>query len=103
LKVAPLPEHFNPDVHCLRCGAFNIPDNLVCGNCGANLPLVFGADGKPRILMDDVVRYSTMAGKPHGGGFLSDPATRGENVRWVLRFLVILGAIVFAIWVLSRR
>jgi hypothetical protein len=103
VKVLPLPEHFNPDLKCLRCGAYNIPDNVICGECGANLPVIFGPDGKPRIVTDDAARFSTITGKPHGGGFLSDPVTRGEGVRWMLRLFIVLAAIVAALWILSRR
>ena len=103
MKVLPLPVNFNPDLKCLCCGSFNIPDNHICGKCGANLPVIYGSDGKARMILDDATRYSTMMGKPHGGGFLSNPGVRGEGVRWMLRFGIVLAAIVGALWILSRR
>ncbi len=36
----------NLDVKCLRCGAMNIPENKICGRCGASLPLVYDEEGK---------------------------------------------------------
>lgn len=103
MKVAPLPEHLNADVKCLRCGAFNIPDNVVCGACGANLPLVYGPDGKPRQVLDDGFRYSTMVGRPRGGGFLADPRGRAARGMWLLRFVILLMVLLAAVWILSRK
>ncbi len=31
---------------CLRCGEGNLPDNMVCGYCGASLPLVYDRQGR---------------------------------------------------------
>jgi hypothetical protein len=101
VKVVPLPKNFNPDVRCGRCGAYNIPDNTICGRCGASLPLVYGEDGKPRIVTDDAARFSTLVGKSGRGGSLSDPL-RGEGVRWLMRFGVILAALAAAFWIMSR-
>ena len=42
------PEAAHPktaDIECLKCGAFNIPENHVCGRCGANLPIVYDEEG----------------------------------------------------------
>ena len=46
--VVPKPtrEPKNYDLKCLDCGAFNIPENLVCGACGASLPVVYDKNGK---------------------------------------------------------
>jgi len=39
------PKRTNADIECLRCGARNILENLICGRCGANLPLVYNDEG----------------------------------------------------------
>lgn len=42
----PAANRKNLDTECLRCGAFNIPENHICGRCGASLPLVYDEEGK---------------------------------------------------------
>ncbi len=31
---------------CLRCGKGNLPDNIICGYCGASLPLIYNRQGR---------------------------------------------------------
>jgi hypothetical protein len=95
MKVQPMPEHLNADLKCLQCGAMNIQENRVCGRCGANLPLVYDAEGKPCNILDDSRRYSTMTGESR--------RLRGDSVRWLGRFGVILFALFIAYWILTRR
>jgi hypothetical protein len=82
----------NLDVKCLRCGVMNIPENRICGACGANLPVIYDE-----------------AGKPFTGGalfkqYLPPPKNRtgipaGVNrTRWILRGLIVL----LALWVAYR-
>ncbi len=40
------------DIQCLRCRSWNIPDNHICGNCGASLPVLYDEEGHPRFSME---------------------------------------------------
>lgn len=87
----------NADVKCLRCEAMNIPENKVCGRCGANLPLVYDEEGNVFQLKDQ--RDSFSAGRSGSGGVRFSPAA----VQWVLRFSVILFALLVALWIMRHR
>ena len=87
----------NLDVKCLRCGAFNIPENQICGKCGANLPLLYTSEGKVLLRGEDydlkaVVRKQMKARGPHP-----------EKVRWLLRFGVIFAALIVALFIMSHH
>src|SRR5580698_7887585 len=86
----------NNDVECLRCGAMNLPENKICGRCGANLPLIYDEEGnvfQPRDLA------SPSSGKPGFRGARFSPS----NARWVLRFSIILFAFLLALWIMHHR
>ncbi len=57
-EVTPENNRKNLDIKCLKCGAFNILENHICGRCGANLPLVFDSEGNISSLKDEPVRLS---------------------------------------------
>jgi hypothetical protein len=86
------------DVKCLKCGAFNIPDNHVCGRCGASLPIVYDHEG-------NVFNWRADS---HPREFLNQ-ATRSRNrlspssLAWFLRILLILSAFVAAYFIMRRR
>ncbi len=87
----------NNDVECLRCGAMNIPDNKICGRCGANLPLVYDEEGNVFQLKDRL--ETRISGKPGFRGARFSP----NNARWVLRFCVILFALLLALLIMHHR
>ena len=93
-----VPHPLTSDVKCLRCGAFNIPDNKICGRCGASLPLVYDEEGNVSSWerQERVQRLLRQGRQP---GFRVSP----DATRWFLRALVILGALLVAWWILHRR
>ena len=54
------------DLTCLRCGAGNIPENHVCGRCGASLPVVYDEEGK-------VFNWRDHPSRPGRGGSWGKP------------------------------
>ncbi|HUO57154.1 MAG TPA: hypothetical protein VMV05_03160 [bacterium] len=96
--VEPLiPNHpKNTDVECLRCGAMNIPENHICGKCGASLPLVYDEEGKVFSWRDNA----------HFAELLSQGPQRKMSpmaIGWLLRLGLILFAILMALVILTRR
>lgn len=89
------PKNF--DVQCLRCNAINIPENKICGRCGASLPLLYDEEGKVFDWKEDAY-YKAVYLKKSGSQRFST-----ERVRWILRAGVILFAIVAAIFIIHRR
>ncbi len=87
----------NLDVKCLRCGAMNIPENKVCGRCGASLPLVYDEEGK----VFDWKRDSYLRDVRQRQA--RDPSKRPEQVRWLLRFLILLAAFLVALYIMRHR
>ena len=85
------------DVKCLRCGAMNLPENHICGRCGANLPLVYDEEGKVTDWKRDPYYQSVF--KKQGGAPPLDP----QKVRWFLRIGVILFAVFAALCILRHR
>jgi hypothetical protein len=86
------------DVKCLRCGAMNIPDNKICGRCGANLPLVYDEDGSIVRLQENSFRVLRSDKRSP-----TSSANSVNRTRWMLRFFVVLFALLIAAWVLSRK
>ena len=85
------------DIECLRCGAFNLPENRVCGRCGASLPVVYDPEG--RIFnwreaqgFDELMGVET---RRHKG--LSP-----VQVGWLLRGAALLAALLAAFFILRR-
>ncbi len=94
-RYAP-PEHRrNYDVDCLRCGVRNIPENKVCGHCGASLPLVYDSEGKVFDPRDLSQRWEAVQKG-------SRPRMSPQATGWILRMGVILFAILMAIWIMHR-
>ena len=85
------------DVKCLRCGAMNIPENHICGRCGANLPMVFGEDGGVVDWKKDPY-YKAVFKKPGQG-----PALDPDRMKWFLRIGTILLAVFVAQCILRHR
>lgn len=86
----------NLDVKCLRCGAMNIPENHICGHCGASLPLVYDEEGKVFDWEKDSYLANAMIKK------VRNPARRPGQVGWFLRVLILLAAFFFA-WFIMRH
>lgn len=86
----------NLDVKCLRCGAMNIPENHICGRCGASLPLVYDEEGKVFDWEKDSYLGRMVKKK------VRNPIQRPDQVRWFLRIVILLAAFVFA-WFIMRH
>lgn len=93
---APSPEVAKTtDLECLRCGVKNVPENRVCGRCGASLPTVYDREGRPRRPLEDrrrrevraLARLRRRVG-PWGG-------------KAALRAVVVLAALLAAAWILK--
>ena len=84
------------DIRCLRCDAMNVPENHICGRCGANLPLVYDEEGQ----VVDRRREEHLKQ-------LLEPAIRRrmnpQTTAWFLRIGVILFALFVAFWIMRRR
>ena len=90
------PQPKSLDVKWLECGAFNIPENHVCGRCGASLPLVYDEEGK----------VFSWGGDVRSRQLLSQGAHRRlspSSVRSLMRLGVILFALLVALWILSHK
>lgn len=85
------------DVECLRCGAMNIPENKICGRCGASLPLVYDEEGKVFDWKKDPY-YQAVFKK---GGMGKGPAV--DRVRWLLRAGILLVALLIAFYILRHH
>jgi hypothetical protein len=70
----------------------NIPENRICGACGANLPLIYDEAGKPFVGSDLYEQYWP---SPKKGLELHSGVNR---TRWILRGLILL----LALWVAFR-
>jgi len=86
------PHLKNLDVKCLRCGAMNIPENRICGACGANLPVIFDESGKA-FTGGDLFKQYLPPEKNKAG------TSAGVNrTRWILRALILF----LGLWVVYR-
>lgn len=84
----------NLDVKCLRCGAYNIAENHICGRCGASLPLVYDEDGRVFSLRQRAMERALIARKA---------PSKVSTVQWLVRFGVILFALYIAYMILHRH
>jgi hypothetical protein len=73
----------------------NIPENKICGRCGANLPLVYDEEG-------NVFQLKDPKPLPGRSGFVGSRFSP-NNARWVLRFCVILFALLLALLIMHHR
>ncbi|SRR5579871_876859 len=87
----------NLDIKCLRCGAMNIPENHICGRCGASLPLVYDEEGKVFQWEKDSYLKVMLQRKA------KDPSERTNQVRWLMRFGVLLAAFLAAFYILRHH
>lgn len=74
----------------------NIPDNKICGRCGANLPLVFDEEGHMVRLEENSFRTIRTNKR------IPLPNTVNRT-RWMLRFFVVLFALLVAAWILGHK
>jgi hypothetical protein len=85
------------DVKCLACGVYNIPENRICGACGASLPLIYDKDGKVFRWETDSPYWEAIHPSKKKG-----LVTPGASA-WILRVSVLLLAILFALWLMYRN
>ena len=87
----------NYDAKCLRCGVMNIPENRICGSCGASLPLNYDRDGNFMMGPHDPDLSLRLK---HGPG----PRTISPGrVSWFLRFGIIFFAVAVAYVLMHRK
>ena len=84
----------NLDVLCLRCGAYNIAENRVCGRCGASLPLVYDEDGKVLSLRQHAMEREILVRRA---------SKKVSSVQWFFRFGLILFALYIAYMILRHH
>ncbi|HXL73535.1 MAG TPA: hypothetical protein VN963_07930 [bacterium] len=87
------PRRKNTDVKCLKCGAFNIHENRICGRCGANLPVIYDETGQV-FRWEEAQGYEALVKKPEPKG----SRTSVNKTRWILRALILIGALLFALY-----
>jgi hypothetical protein len=92
------PRRRNADVQCLKCGAFNIVDNRICGRCGASLPVVYDEKGQV-FRWEEAQGYEALVKKPEPKGFR--PSV--DKTRWILRAAVLITALLFAFYLMNRH
>jgi len=93
-ELPPLaPDHpRNSDVKCLRCDAFNLPENHVCGRCGASLPMVYDEEGKIFNWRSD----------PYFKALVDLPAQRRKKTEKVGKVTIAFGVTLFLVFILSQ-
>jgi ribosomal protein L40E len=96
-ETSPAPRAKNLDIECLRCGARNIPENKICGRCGANLPLVYDELGKIVDWKQDPY-YKAIFKEGGKGG-----APQIDRIRWLLRMGILMGAVLIALYILRHH
>ena len=98
-NVVPLDpkRHVSKDIECLRCGTYNLPDNKICGKCGASLPIVYDESGKVFNWAEAQGYEEVMKIKSKG------PVARPGRARGIMRVLIVLFAILFALLVLKAK
>ncbi|MGH7739610.1 MAG: hypothetical protein ACREL1_05635 [bacterium] len=90
------PRRKNLDVECLRCGAYNLAENKICGQCGANLPLVYDEDGNVARLSVGLI--------PASRGRASTPYRISPwKTAWLLRAGVLLFALAVAGFIIFQE
>jgi hypothetical protein len=86
------------DIKCLSCGAYNIPENLICGACGANLPLIYDREGKVFNWESDSPYWDALQKKKKKSMFGGVPSSA-----IILRVVAVLVLVLFALWLMSRH
>ncbi len=94
--IPPRPK--NRDIKCLKCGVFNIPDNRICGHCGASLPVVYDVKGEV-FHWEEAQGYEALMRKPEARGSRSSV----NRIRWIMRILILLTAVLFAIYIMNMH
>ncbi len=87
----------NLDVKCLRCGAMNIPENKICGRCGASLPLVYDEEGKVFDWKEDPYYQALLKKRDR------NRSPNPDQTRWLLRFIILLAAFLFALYIMRHH
>jgi hypothetical protein len=86
------------DVKCLECGALNIPDNHICGACGANLPVIYDQEGRLFHWETDSPYWDALhpeERKKRQGSWALAPL--------IFRVVLVFIGILFAMWMMARR
>ncbi|HTA76752.1 MAG TPA: hypothetical protein VK791_06320 [bacterium] len=97
-ESADFPRRKNQDVKCLKCGAFNIHENRICGRCGANLPVIYDEKGQV-FRWEEAQGYEALVKKPEPKG----PGVSVNNTRWFLRIMILLIALLFAYYMMHSH
>ncbi len=97
METPPARPRKSSDIECLNCGAFNIPENKICGRCGANLPLVYDEQGRIFHWHEAEGFDEVMHLKP-----ASRKGPSAFKTGWILRAGVILFALLIA-FILHHR
>ncbi|SRR5665213_162646 len=92
------PSRKNTDIKCLKCGAFNIHDNRICGRCGANLPVIYDEKGQV-FRWEDAQGYEALVKKPEPKESLASVG----NTRWILRAVILIIALLFAFYLKNNH
>ena len=92
------PRRKNTDVQCLKCGVFNIPENRICGRCGASLPVVYDSQGRV-FHWEEAQGYEALVHLPEPKGRRSSV----NQTRWIMRLMILLAAILFALYILRNH
>jgi hypothetical protein len=75
----------------------NIPDNHICGNCGASLPLVYDQDGNYRLgphNPDLALRLTRVPVRK---------TISPQRAGWILRVGIVLFAVAAAFFIMHRK
>jgi hypothetical protein len=97
MLATPSRKRMNLDAQCLRCGAMNIPDNHICGRCGANLPVVYDTEGNV-FDREAETRQEEMVKVRRKDSFGSP-----EKFRVLVRMTVIILSVLFLLWLIRHR
>jgi hypothetical protein len=78
------------DVKCLECGSFNLPENVVCGACGASLPVIFDREGRVFRFETDSPYWNVYRKREEKGSGPSPMASIGFKVVGLLALFTVL-------------
>ncbi len=81
------------DVKCLGCQAANIPENVICGACGASLPVVYDKDGRVFRFETDSPYWAEYAKREKSGPGPNPIAALGFKALGLLALFAVLAVL----------
>ena len=94
----PPREHLTSDVKCMECGVYNIPENKICGACGANLPVIYDREGR---------LFHWESDSPYWDSLYPEKAQKKQaawtNAPIILRVLLVFIGLIFMLWLIAHR